>query len=166
MEYLLAAAANDADLILDAPKLSQATESDTNTVYAHKSKAVALAAKERNKRTIRRHRLNWYEFLNNDSESEQEDQEEQDDVVNSLRNLNFSHANRLFYSSGSKEHVHSDRASLGGIGRAEREQLKTNRLRRQIQEMMAKKPEKSHVWQTELFPSKGITLDAVDFNIH
>ncbi len=150
IQLMLAMANNDADLILDCPKLSQVNREDVNSLFSHKSKAICLAAKEQHKKALRQHRANWYELLNDSDQSDQDDTEFEnvfdasDYEIANFNFRNFRHQTRLGLDSNSNQNHRS-------VSKKEREQLKTNNLRKQIANMMAKTPDKSKIWNKDIF---------------
>jgi uncharacterized protein YyaL (SSP411 family) len=157
--------------------LSQVTEDDIESFYSHKSKPVILAAKSAHKQMLRKQRAPWYKLLNDDSdESEGETyDEEADELSNNIRNLNFNYDTDNYYVSSGGKFKPSGGSFLGfsesstlqlhkGITRKERNQLKTNYLRKNIAKMMNLNPSQSKIWNDELFDNEqnNITLNLLE----
>lgn len=157
MQVLLAMANNDADLMLNCPKLSQVTEDDINSYYSHKSTPVMLAAKEAHKNMLKKHRANWWQLLD-DSDSECDDSYDKDfdDLNANIRNLNFNAITENYYKEGEVKkiqrelnigHSSSDTYQLhNSVSKRQRNQLKTNNLRKTMARMMNNNPDKSRIW--------------------
>ncbi|CAF0736431.1 unnamed protein product [Brachionus calyciflorus] len=115
LELLMITANNDADLILNAPKLSDVNEDDIINYYTHKSKPVQLAAKRENKHMLWKNSAKWYELLKDDSESESEF-DDIDYMRERFEELNFSNNK-------------NNKMANKGIPIRERVKLKTTNLR-------------------------------------
>jgi len=146
--------------IIDAPKLAQINEED-NLLYSHKSKPVILAAKEAHKNMLRKQRAKWYELLMDDSDTDEDDiyDENFDELTNNIRNLNFNSNTDNFYAeTGRKKYEPSSSNPTlllhKSVTKKDKNQLKTNSLRKSITKMMNLTPSKSTIWNVEPLPSK------------
>ena len=146
----------------DCPKLSQVTEEDVNNYYTHKSTPVMLAAKEAHKRMLRNQRANWYEKLMDDSESEPDESCDKkfDELNSNIMSLNFDAVTENYYiDKQSKKHaafnnnfthMHESFQKHQSLSKRQRNQLKTNVLKKSVAHMMNATPNKSRIWNLEL----------------
>lgn len=147
--------------------MSQVTEDDIENFYSHKSRPVILAAKESHKRMLRKQRAPWYKLLEEGSDSDGELYEEElDELGNNIRNMNFNQDTDNYYVGASEASVkYNIGHSLGlsetstlqlhkGIGKKERNQLKTNYLKKSLAKMMITNPAESKTWNDELFDNE------------
>jgi hypothetical protein len=126
-------------------------------VFNHRSNPFHLAAKDRHKKKLKKQRAYWFATLN-DSDSEDELDEELDDITSNLRLLNLSHNTQKCYGSRKltvnlteSSNIHSADDSIHWINKDDKNRLKTNILRNQIANMMQKSPDKSSIWNADLF---------------
>ena len=126
-----------------------------------------LAAKEAHKKMLRKMRANWYELLNDDSDSDGEAYDEQfDELNNNIRNLNFNSNTNNYYADIDKKdnnyRLTSSRRNLNNetsgslqlhqsISKKEKNQLKTNSLRKSLTKIMTLAPDKSRIWNVPPF---------------
>lgn len=125
------------------------TEEDISNYYSSRSQPIALEAKTAHKKLLRKHRSNWFELLNDDSGSDDDQyiEDELEDVANSMRNMNFAQNNRHYRQTNVSERVHEKLGNTRGvITLKERNQLKTSILRKKIMVLMKNRPDQSHVW--------------------
>lgn len=140
------------------------SEDDISTYFSNKSKPVILAAKHQHKNMLRKNKAKWHELLMEDSDSDGEVYDETfDELENNLRNLNFnSNTDNYFSSSNTAGGSGATRRgkSLGystgnvfqlhhGIPKRDRNQLKTNNLRKTISKKMSFNQQKSNVWNED-----------------
>lgn len=120
---------------------------------------------------LRKQRAPWFKMLNDESDSDDELLDDDlDELAKDIRNLNFEqdtdhyfNADRIGrYSSFRESKVdnrhfnHLHHQTPQGITKKERNQLKTNYLRKTITRMMHQNPEKSRIWNDELFDDMNV----------
>lgn len=142
--------------------MSQINEDD-NLFYSHKSKPVILAAKEAHKNMLRKQRAKWYELLMDDSDTDEDEtyDENFDELANNIRNLNFNSNTNNYYSNATQTELKrklptSTNSTLllhKNVTKKDKNQLKTNSLRKSITKMMNLTPSKSTIWNVEPLPS-------------
>ncbi len=131
--------------------------------YSHKSTAVMLAAKEAHRQMLKKQRAKWWESLDDSDSDNGEAYDENFDELNAnIKNMNFNAITENYYkdkkSGGQKEtrSCNIGYASNSGqlqihkcISRRQKNQLKTNNLRRSVTYMMNCNPDKSRIWSVE-----------------
>ncbi len=153
----------------DCPKLSQLTDEDVNTYYSHKSTPVMLAAKEAHKQMLKKQKSKWHELLMDRSDSEDTYDDLNDETVDQLsiniKNLNFNAITNNYYSSSSQSKVGETTSTIvkksqfyspdshnkrSIVSKRQRNELKTNNLRKTVTRMMKSNPNQSHIWNIDL----------------
>lgn len=118
-----------------------------------------LAAKEAHKMFLKKKRAKWYELLD-DSDSDHEETFDQnfDNLTSDLRTLNFN-ANTENYYKSAVIPKKTNSSNIGfksetllinhSVSKRQRNQLKTNDLRKSVTRMMNNNPDKSRIWNFE-----------------
>jgi hypothetical protein len=121
------------------------TEEDVTSYFSHKSTPVMLAAKEAHKLMLKKQRAKWYELLDNS---------DSDDCNDGL-GLNISHLNldnndaENYGREGGKTKAEQRNAIKMSVSKRQRNQLKTNHLRKSVSRMMNLNPDRSYIWNVE-----------------
>ena len=124
-----------------------------------------LAGKEAHKAMLKKQRSKWYELLD-DSDSDYDESYDKDfeELTTSIRNLNFNAITDNYYKN--KENKLNIKASNIGskysdafqlhqsVSRRQKNQLKTNNLRKSMSKMMNSNPDRSCIWNVELNAAK------------
>lgn len=116
-----------------------------------------LAAKEAHKQMLRKYKSKWHELLMDESDSDTEN-DKFDQLNINIKNLNFNSMTNNYYSSTAtnnnktkSQFDHSDRLNNHNIvSKRQRNQLKTNNLRKSVTKMMSSTPNQSRIWNIDL----------------
>ncbi|RNA11417.1 IQ calmodulin-binding motif-containing [Brachionus plicatilis] len=120
LELLMVTAKNDAELLTNAPKFSDINEQDVDRFFTHKSKPIQLEAKYQHKRMHWKSKANWYELLEDESESDEEFDGTRliDEKLEQINPLDPFHINNPYENKSGK-----------GILKREKLKLKTNNIK-------------------------------------
>ncbi len=125
-----------------------------------------LAAKEAHKQMLKKQKSKWHELLMDGSDNEENYDDLNDEMFDQLsiniKNLNFNAITNNYYSSSSlstevetsakkSQFYTSDSQNKRNIvSKRQRNQLKTNNLRKTVTRMMKSNPNQSHIWNIDL----------------
>ena len=121
-----------------------------------------LAAKEAHKRMLRKQRANWYEKLMDDSDSEHDESYDKrfEELNSNIKSLNFNAVTDNYYVDKQNDkhvafnsnfrHMHDSFQLHQSLSKRQRNQLKTNGLKKSVARMMNATPDKSRIWNLDL----------------
>ena len=127
-----------------------------------------LAAKEAHKQMLKKQKSKWHELLVDGSDSDEADylNDETFDQLNiNIKNLNFNAITNNYYSSSStstgagaeesrikKSHFPTSDSlnKRNTVSKRQRNELKTNNLRKSVAHMMKSNPNQSRIWNIDL----------------
>lgn len=115
-----------------------------------------LAAKEAHKQMLRKQKSKWYELLMDESDSDCDEQNDKyDELDMQIKSLNFNAITNNYYLSSAstaikKFPLNADNRFNNSVTKRQRNQLKTNNLRKSVTRMMNSAPNQSRIWNIDL----------------